>query len=165
MNRTLLTALIILAGAGVLTLAFFYVLPEKLDPLSLPQEFVPIDELPQMGLISRSPEQPRAEEGTFYIGRLSVEGEYRLRSGSGQKACFLADEKYVPDLPEKERAFCFTNTNEAFLLFDGSVEEGCFEGRAEITFEGLFVSRVGESEAKLLEVISLAAQRETPDCP
>ena len=165
MNRTLLTALIILAGAGVLTLAFFYVLPEKLDPLSLPQEFVPIDELPQMGLISRSPEQPRAEEGTFYIGRLSVEGEYRLRSGSGQKACFLADEKYVPDLPEKERAFCFTNTKEALSLLGGGGTSGCFAGRAEITFEGLFASRTGESESKLLEVISSTVPQTTTDCP
>src|SRR3990167_5959185 len=110
MHRTLLTVLIIVVGAGALTLVLLYVLPEAFDPFSDPQQVVPLTETPQTGLMSRSPDQSRLEEGTFYIGRLSVEGEYRLRSGSGRKACFVADEKYVPDLPEKERAFCFTNT-------------------------------------------------------
>src|SRR3989344_9224351 len=105
MHRTLLTVLIIVVGAGALTLVLLYVLPEALDPFSDPQQVVPLTETPQTGLMSRSPDQSRLEEGTFYIGRLSVEGEYRLRlpaqagSGAGRNVCFLADEKYVPDLP------------------------------------------------------------------
>lgn len=165
MRRTIFTVLIVLTGAGALTLVLFYMLPEELDPFSMPQEFEPIDELPQMGLMSRAPDQPRGEEGTFYIGKLSVEGEYRLKTGEESKACFLADQEYVPDLPEKERDFCFTNVGEAHTIFEAGETSGCFEGRAEITFEGLFVSRVGPSEARLIEVVSATPPAAGGVCP
>jgi hypothetical protein len=166
MSRTLTIILVVLACAGAVTLALFYAAPRLPDPFDDPQRTSPISDRPQTGLMSRAPDQERSDEGTAYLGALTVEGQYRVRAGAEKRACFTADKKYEPDLPEKERQFCFTNTEEALsLLASAELAAGCYVGSAAVTFERLFVAREGTSEAKLLEVISLTAQRETSDCP